>query len=148
MDERQIDPLASPTMDLARAIYRCGRRVRNEAARQMDTRGESLLAWQVVARLVRGGPAAQRQLADSSGQHPAGISRLLADLERRGLIRRSRDPRDRRKMTVQATPAGRRMFLAHLPAVADAAHRIFEPLDASDRDRLLRLLEKVLRHRA
>ncbi len=145
MTATEIELLTTPTMDLSRAIYRCGRLVRTAAARELDSRGESLLAWQVVARLARGGPATQRQLADSAGQHPAGISRLLTELERRGLVRRRRDPRDRRKMTVQATPAGKAMFLEHLPAVADAAARIFEPLDAEERRRLLRLLDKVLR---
>ncbi|HEX9294179.1 MAG TPA: MarR family transcriptional regulator, partial [Polyangiaceae bacterium] len=76
-------------------------------------------------------------------QHPAGVSRLLDELEKRGDVLRSRDPRDRRKVHVAVTPRGRRRFDTALPEVAQAVEQAFEPLSESERRLLRDLLRKV-----
>jgi DNA-binding MarR family transcriptional regulator len=68
---------------------------------------------------------------------------LLDELEKRGDVLRSRDPRDRRKVHVAATSRGRRRFETALPEVARAVEQSFEPLSEPERRLLRDLLRKV-----
>jgi DNA-binding MarR family transcriptional regulator len=57
--------------------------------------------------LRRGAAVSQRDLADRLGLEKSTVSRLIAGLERRGLVTRERDPRNRRFYRLQLTDAGR-----------------------------------------
>jgi DNA-binding MarR family transcriptional regulator len=57
--------------------------------------------------LRRGAALSQRDLADRLGLEKSTVSRLVAGLERRGLVIRERDPRNRRFYRLQLTDAGR-----------------------------------------
>jgi len=74
----------------------------------------------------------------------AGISRLVARLEKRGLVERSSDPEDARayriRMTTEGIEVQRRVGRAHARQVADAMTRA---LDA-DQLRTLRELSRAL----
>ncbi len=55
---------------------------------RLAARGESILSLQVLGCLSRPGPVSQGELAQSAGQHPTGMSRLLDGLEQARLLRR------------------------------------------------------------
>lgn len=93
--------------EIARDIVRVKRRLIAEADRRLAARGEGVLQFQVLSALRRSGPCAQNELAESVGQHPTGISRLLEELEQAGLVRRSRNRLNRRKQVVAPTARGR-----------------------------------------
>src|SRR5690349_240624 len=97
--------------EIARGIVRVKKRLIAEADRRLAERGEGVLQFQVLSALRRSGPCAQNELAESIGQHPTGISRLLEELEQAGLVRRARNRLDRRKLVVAPTARGR-SFLA------------------------------------
>ena len=97
--------------EIARGIVRVKKRMIAEADRRLGERGEGVFAYQVLSVLRQGGRSAQIELAESIGQHPTGMSRLLEDLDRAGLVRRSRDAGDRRRVVVEITARGR-AFLA------------------------------------
>ncbi len=50
------------------------------------------------------------ELAAAEQVRPPTVSRLVRDLEAEGLVRRRRDPRDRRVRWLEATAAGRRLL--------------------------------------
>ncbi len=62
--------------------------------------------FSVLAVLDRGGPLTARALAEHERVQPPSMTRTLAGLEERGLIRRTGDPADRRQSIVQLTEPG------------------------------------------
>jgi len=59
--------------ELVRLVGQTRRRLWIAAARALAARGESIVAWSLVNRLAELGPLTQRELADASAQHPAGV---------------------------------------------------------------------------
>lgn len=64
------------------------------------------------------GPLSQRELAERMYLEKSTVSRLAADLERRGLLTRERDPGNRRLYRLRLTGTGRALR-ARLAKVAD-----------------------------
>ena len=72
-------------------------------------------------------------LAERIGRSPSATSRLVSELERRGLLRRHEEVADRRQRTLEVTPKGRQM-LAHLDSArAEEFLAIVRPLPPSER---------------
>jgi len=68
------------------------------------------------------------QLARDSFVTPQSAADLVANLERNGLARRDRNPRNRRELIVSLTPAGRELLAAHADAVAALEARLTDGL--------------------
>src|SRR5271165_4330280 len=130
--------------EVARLISQARRKVWSGVARVLAPERESVLGWAVVATLARLGPQSQRDLAEMIGQHPAGISRQLTELERAGLTRRTLNARDRRCRLVALTPRGRRWYRRWRPRVLAAVADVLGVLEGRERDGLRALLRKVL----
>ena len=62
-----------------------------------------------LARLVRGGPATSAELARLEQISPQSMGATLAGLEERGLVTRSADPADGRRVVMSVTDAGQQM---------------------------------------
>ncbi len=139
---------AAGSVLLAEEVYRLVGRSRRmlwmAAASRLEARGESIFTWQALCYLVRNGATSQRDLAYANAQHPAGISRLLEELEAEKLIRRAPDPSDRRKLLVQATAKGRARLEAATPDVMDAVDEAMRELSTAQREELRALLEGLL----
>jgi DNA-binding MarR family transcriptional regulator len=125
-------------------IFKVRKLVFAAAARRLDDAGESMLAWQVLAVLIRGGKRTQTEVGVALAQHPAGVSRLLDDLEKQGYVARSRDSVDRRRVLVEATPLGQRRFRSILPEVMRGVDQALDPLTDAERRVLRDLLRKVV----
>jgi len=130
--------------ELATLLARSRRKLWSNASRRMETQGESMLVWQLLHRLRCDGAMTQVDLAFRTGQHPAGVSRLLDTLEQLGQVQRERDPDDRRKMRVDLTRPGRDRLRAADPVVTGAADEVFTPLSPAERRSLKALLVKLL----
>ena len=132
------------TAELVRLVGQTRRRLWIAAARALAARGESIVAWSLLNRLAELGPLTQRELADASAQHPAGVSRQLDELERKGLTARGTDPTDRRRRRVELTAAGSRWFQQTRPLVDQATAPVLAVLRPAERRALTTLLRKVL----
>ncbi len=130
--------------EVARLIAQARRKVWSGVARVLAPQGEVVLGWALVSVLQRLGPRSQRDLADIIGQHPAGISRQLAELDRAGLTTRTEDASDRRCRLVALTPEGRRWHRRWRPHVLRAVGEILGVLDEAEREGLRTSLLKVL----
>jgi DNA-binding MarR family transcriptional regulator len=62
-----------------------------------------------LARLERGGPATSAELARLEQISPQSMGATLAGLEERGLVTRSADPADGRRVVMSVTDFGRQM---------------------------------------
>lgn len=77
-----------------------------------------------------------RELVGATAQRPSTLTGVLDRLERRGLVERGANPKDRRSVLVRLTPDGR----AHAARVAEAYGELERRLPAAE---LRRVLEEV-----
>jgi DNA-binding MarR family transcriptional regulator len=78
--------------------------------RQAPLAGELTMAEaSTLSRLERSGPATSSDLARLDRISPQSMGVTVAALEERGLLRRSRDPGDGRRIVLAITEDGRRM---------------------------------------
>jgi DNA-binding MarR family transcriptional regulator len=84
----------------------------------------------------------QTALSRANGRDKSTLTPLISDLVRRGLIRRTRDRKDRRTYRLTLTPAGQRL-LAALTDCAQLHERNLDRVVGADRALFLRLLKKV-----
>jgi DNA-binding MarR family transcriptional regulator len=69
------------------------------------------------------------------------ITRLVDRLERRGLLTRSRDSKDRRVITVRIAPAGQKVLRDLDGPMAEHNRNLLSHMDKGDLRKLLELLE-------
>lgn len=131
--------------EIYRAVGRSRRLLWTAAAKRLEAAGESIFTWQVVCYLARNGATSQKDLAYANAQHPAGISRLVEELEAQGYITRTTDPADKRRLLVEATPKGRAWFERVTPDVMTAVDEAMSDLSKDDRLALRGLLHRLLR---
>ena len=98
----------------------------------------------VLAALSEQGPASQADLGRRLWIDRSDLHAIVTELERDGLIRRVRDDRDRRRNIVALTPRGGRLLQRLGRRVEAAQDALLEPLSASERDELRRLLAKLV----
>lgn len=139
-----IAPERLLTEDIGRGLTRVRRLMLSEAGKRLEAQGSSVLAWQALNYLDRNGAVSQISLAEGLGQHATGISRLVDELARDKLVRRCRDPRDRRRVMVELGRRGKRRLEAGRPLVESAVDQVLRPLDAADRRALRNLLFRLL----
>lgn len=88
--------------------------------RQTKVEGElSTPEHSALSRLQRGGPATSAELARIQQVSPQSMGATLAALESAGLVERSRDPEDGRRVVMSATEAGVQRVLHKRSARAD-----------------------------
>ncbi len=97
----------------------------------------------VLEALLHLGPLAQCELAKKQLKSPANLTTVVDNLERRGLVRRTRDPRDRRRSVVELTPDGRRLIEDFFPRHAAAIAREMAVLEPAEQEELARLCRKL-----
>jgi DNA-binding MarR family transcriptional regulator len=136
---------AAPSLmpELTRLISKARRALYTAASRELGRRGESMVAWIVAGRLLERRAASQRDLSELTGQHPAGISRLLDEMDGRGLTARALDPLDQRRRLVTLTPAGRRWHKRLEPVVLRAGESVLSVLDLKEQNQLRALLWRL-----
>jgi DNA-binding MarR family transcriptional regulator len=88
---------------LRMAVMRLSRRLRQERA-EHDL---SLTQISALAVLGRVGPLTPTELAAAERVQPPSMSRVVAGLEERGLVRRTPHPTDRRQVIITITDAAR-----------------------------------------
>ena len=133
--------------EIGSLLARTRRLVFQRARRKLEGLGESIFVWRLLAVLHDEGPAILAELADATAQHPASISRLLDEMERQGLVKRTRDGTDRRRVQVELAPGGRARYLAlHDQAVA-VMEESLAGLSREEQELLSALLAKMIPER-
>jgi len=85
-------------------------------------------------------PPTQRELATHAGTDPMMTSQVLRTLERRGLVRRDRDPQDGRAWRVASTASGTRLAQQTIEVVETADRAFFATAQPHELMRTLRSL--------
>lgn len=94
---------------LSRLLVTASRLVEHDIAGQLRPHDLTHAGFGVLA-LVHHAPLSQRQIASATRVEEQTISRTVDRLERLDMVRRERDPADRRRFLITATPRGRATF--------------------------------------
>lgn len=98
----------------------------------------------VILSWVRDGIAVNPKEICAQYRHDSGaLTRVIDQLAERGLLERVRRDRDRRKVELQLTPAGRDAIESLIPLVVDKLNLALSDFSASEVQELLRLLIKL-----
>jgi DNA-binding MarR family transcriptional regulator len=106
--------------------------------------GMSLRHYMAVSYIADPGGVSQQQLAEILCIDANNVVLVLNEIEEAGLIRRVRDPADRRRHMVELTEHGRRAFARAQAARESVEDELLGALDAEERATLHRLLVKAL----
>lgn len=133
----EIDGVISP---LIPTLARTHRAMSQELLRDTGlSAGQEL----VVMRLFDGPPQSQADLTRWLGVEPPTTAKMLARMEKAGLVQRERSETDRRLMLVSLTPAGRAL-LDRVSTVWDDLERVttagLSESEVRELERLMRLV--------
>jgi DNA-binding MarR family transcriptional regulator len=99
--------MGSPTsQNLVAALEATLHRVLDRLATELDDLGLSHGEINALAQLEPGNVCTVAELQAATGQRASTLTGVLDRLERRGLVERQLNPRDRRSFTVRLTDAG------------------------------------------
>lgn len=91
-----------------------------------------------------GQPLTPSDIAERMLVSSATITSVLDTLERRGWVRRTPNPDDRRSLLIEITDDGRAMSDAFIPGLHKLERTVMSGLDAAERKQLMALLARVL----
>jgi DNA-binding MarR family transcriptional regulator len=106
------DPASARATALAGRLHSAAIHLLRLLRAQDEATGLSGPAASALSVIVVGGSLTLGALAAAEQVRPPTITRLVQGLERAGLVRRERDPKDHRVQRVHATTKGRRVLLA------------------------------------
>jgi MarR family transcriptional regulator, 2-MHQ and catechol-resistance regulon repressor len=135
------DPLAHRALQ---ALLRAEAAVRKRVAAELQREGVSPAGFSVLVVLTTaGGSSELKTLRRRLGWSKANATEVTATLQERGLVRRRRDPRDRRLVVVDLTYSGRELVERLFPEHSDRVTRAFGALDESEKRSLAELCRKL-----
>jgi DNA-binding MarR family transcriptional regulator len=109
----------------------------------IEQRGFSFVQY-VVMSALRDGIAMNPKVICTQFRHDSGaLTRIIDQLAERGLLERVRRDRDRRKVELQLTPAGRETIESIIPLVVDKLNEVLVDFSKAEVQELLRLLVKL-----
>lgn len=140
-----VDPDVALADRLHSAAIHLLRRLRTED----DASGLTAPRLSALSVIVFRGPLTLGELAAAEQVRPPTISRLVRELEREGLVRRTGDATDRRIHRVEATAAGARLLHAgrhRRVAVLAESLRALSPTERRQLEGAAAVLERVVRN--
>jgi DNA-binding MarR family transcriptional regulator len=114
------------------AFLTSGRALHSRVRAGVSTGGLTFPRVTILRLLVHGGKTSSKDLAEAMRVTSADLPGLLDKLESEGYVTRRRDKADRRVVSVEATPKGRRKLGALWRAAMEEVAGVFE--EWSDRD--------------
>src|SRR6202046_201648 len=109
----------------------------------IEQRGFSFIQYVVLSSL-RDGIAVNPKAICSLYRHDSGaLTRIIDQLAERGLLERVRRGKDRRRVELQLTPAGRETIESLIPLVVAKLNEVLTDFSKTEVQELLRLLVKL-----
>ncbi|UCD22405.1 MAG: MarR family transcriptional regulator [Chloroflexota bacterium] len=99
--------------------------------------------WGLLTALKARGPLRPSDLADILERTPNSMSMLIDRMVKAGLVRRARDRKDRRVVTVFMTEKGKTAVEPAIPAGWEFIHEVLLPLSDDEQRDLADMLERV-----
>jgi DNA-binding MarR family transcriptional regulator len=96
-------------------LNRAGARIATAFSEEVRPLGATLQTWRVLAALHERDGRRMGDLSETTSIEVSTLTRLVDNMEEKGLVTRRRDAADARAVTLHAAPAGRRMTRIILP---------------------------------
>jgi homoprotocatechuate degradation regulator HpaR len=114
-DEAARPPMRAFSRSLPMQLLRAREAVMQRFRPMLHGHGVTEQQWRVIRALVDGGTADIGALAEQCCILPASLSRIVDTLEAKKLVARRAHAADQRRVVVEVTAAGRRLFQAVAP---------------------------------
>jgi MarR family transcriptional regulator, lower aerobic nicotinate degradation pathway regulator len=131
---------AYQSLTLLDHLSRAGRRAGEAVLEPIGLRPRHLIVLRV---LDYNGTASQQGLADSLSLDASNVVGVLNELEERELIKRRRDPLDRRRHMVELSDSGRESLIAADALLAGVENEVLRALSLEERATLNTLLVRA-----
>lgn len=119
-----------------------GRSAMNEALRPLGIEARHM---SVLTSLDGIGPASQRRISDILGLDKSTMVRIMDELERMGLVTRTRAEHDRRAYAIELTDKGRDSARVAREIALSVADDLYGWLRPKEREQLVSLLTRLAR---
>ncbi len=103
---------------------------------ELTRAGLTVSQFGVLEALLHLGPMCQKELGQKLLQSGGNITMVINNLEKRNLVKRTRDRQDRRYVQVALTAEGRNLIVELFPGHARAIAGQMEVLSAAEQDSL------------
>ncbi|MEL7098619.1 MAG: MarR family transcriptional regulator [Pseudomonadota bacterium] len=113
-------------------------------ASSFDTYGVGPGGGMILMVIDEAGPLTMQALAGEMVRDKSQMTRMVAPLERKGLLSREQGADDARQSIVALTPEGRDFVDALKGVVAQTIDEVLAPIPPKDRDQLTALLARAL----
>lgn len=139
----RVDPLAEGISDRIAVI---NRRLMLQSKETLSGHGITWREWQVLTNLLLAGdtPRSPSDLAGTLMVTSGAMTNVLDRLEEAGLVRRVRNPDDRRSVIVEATEAGVATWHDAVNELGEGEATVVSALTRREQEQLNRLLRKLL----
>lgn len=139
----RVDPLAEGISDRIAVI---NRRLMLQSKETLSGHGITWREWQVLTNLLLAGetPRSPSDLATTLMVTTGAMTNVLDRLEEAGLVRRVRNPDDRRSVIVEATEAGVATWHDAVNELGEGEATVVSTLTRREQEQLNRLLRKLL----
>jgi MarR family transcriptional regulator, multiple antibiotic resistance protein MarR len=127
-------------------LKRCGALMTQIAERRFEGKPISFTQWIILIRLTQQTHISPTELAEHLGHDMGALTRIVDDLQKKGLVIRERSESDRRAVQITATEEGRRLALATKQYVVDLANELVAPYSVAETDQLISLLQRLMVH--
>jgi DNA-binding MarR family transcriptional regulator len=104
----------------------------------------SFIQWITLMKLKEGKAATASDLCKAMHYDNGSVTRLLDQLEERGLLRRERSTADRRVITLKLTPAGEKKIVELVPVAVDGLNAALSDFSKAEFAQLTHLLNKLI----
>lgn len=146
MDENDTN-LRQTSRSLPIALLRARETVMGSFRDMLAKAGVSEQKWRVLRVLSEGGPMEQTSIAERACLLLPSLTRILASMEKEGLVTRTSDTKDRRKTIVVLAPAGMRLIEAYSEESRTIAASLEDSFGKDRIETLLDLLEDLHNHK-
>lgn len=105
--------------------------------------GLTISQFGTLEALYHLGPLCQTEIGKKILRSSGNITLVIDNLEKRGLVRREREGGDRRRVSVQLTPEGRKLISQVFPLHVEVITSAFSALEPEEQAELGRLCKKL-----
>lgn len=124
-------------------ISNTGRKLSSLLTSRFQHGGLTSEQWSVLNRLCGGDGITQKELAGRVDKDPTNLTRILDQLERKGLIRREANRSDRRSFRLTVTERGRELDRLLAPLEREFVAQLLEGVSEAEQATLRAVLSRI-----
>ncbi len=130
-------------LNLYTRLMRATNTVTEKMHKHLQNHKLSISQFGVLEALHHLGPLSQKDIGDKILKTSGNITLVIDNLEKRDLVKRTKDPDDRRRLTITLTGLGHDLIKKIFPGHSKTALKVFSVLEPEEQHTLGLLLKKL-----